>query len=67
MTFTPEQIYNIAMDSVNILKNGQPLNCSDADWIDEVERNKGHLKIMLELGSAYFGNLDLTPFEEAVK
>ena len=55
------------MDSVNLINAGQPNDCSDADWADDLTRNKEHLRLMLELGSAFFGNLDLTPFEEAVK
>lgn len=67
MDITPKQIYNISMDSVNLINAGQPNDCSDADWADDLTRNKEHLRLMLELGSAFFGNLDLTPFEEAVK
>ena len=67
MNLTLEQIYNIAMDSVNLINAGQPNDCSDADWADDLARNKEHLRLMLELGSAFFENLDLTPFEEAVK
>jgi hypothetical protein len=67
MDINAEQLYKASMDSVNLINAGQPADCSSEDWANELERNKAHLKMMLELGSAFFGNLDLTPFEQAVK
>lgn len=47
---TPEQIaqhYSAAMDSVNLINAGKPENMSDEDWVDCLDRNKEHLRIML--------------------
>jgi len=67
---TPEQevqrSYNAALDSVNLLNAGKPEDMTDADWADTVKRNKEHLTIQLNKGSAYYGSNDLTPFEQAI-
>jgi hypothetical protein len=47
---TAEQIqknYDASLDSVNLLNAGKPEEMSDADWTDCVERNVGHLEIMV--------------------
>lgn len=66
-TQTPQMTYNAAMDSVNLLAAGQPKSMTDTEWADCKQRNIDHLKIQIAKGSAYFGSLDLTPFENAVK
>jgi hypothetical protein len=67
---TQEEIqlhYNAAMDSVNLIRAGKPKNTSDEDWADAVKRNKEHLQIQITKGKDFYGNLDLTPFKDAVK
>jgi hypothetical protein len=55
------------MDSVALLQAGQPKDMTDADWQDCKQRNIDHLKIQIAKGAEYYGSLDLTPFENAVK
>jgi hypothetical protein len=65
---TAEEIkrnYNAAMDSVNLLKAGKPVDMSNEEWADCVKRNKEHLKIQLAKGN-YYAGYDLTPFESAI-
>ena len=67
ITFTPEEIqhhYSAAMDSVNLLVNGQPDGMSDEDWADCVARNVEHLKIMVS--KDFWTDQDLTPLQEAI-
>ena len=68
---TPEQevqkSYDAAMDSVNLLNAGKPEDMTDADWQDCKQRNIDHLKIQIAKGAEYYGSLDLTPFEDAIK
>jgi hypothetical protein len=68
---TPEQEvqrnYDAAMDSVALLQAGQPKDMTDADWADCKQRNIDHLKIQIAKGAEYYGSLDLTPFEDAIK
>ena len=67
---TAEQIaqhYKAALDSVNLLNAGKPEEMSDEDWQDCKQRNIDHLKIQIAKGAEYYGSLDLTPFEDAVK
>ena len=59
------QHYKAAMDSVNLLNAGKPVNTSDEDWADTVKRNKDHLNIML--AKDFWTTEDLTPFQNAVK
>ena len=59
--------YKAAMDSVNLLNAGKPEDMTDADWQDCKQRNIDHLKIQIAKGAEYYGSLDLTPFEDAVK
>lgn len=59
--------YKAAMDSVTLLQAGQPKDMTDADWQDCKQRNIDHLKIQIAKGAEYYGSLDLTPFEDAVK
>jgi len=61
------QDYKAAMDSVNLLQAGKPELMTDEEWTDTVARNKEHLTIQLNKGSAYYGSNDLTPFENAIK
>jgi hypothetical protein len=71
LELTPEQeaqrSYNAAMDSVNLLNAGKPEDMTDEDWADTVKRNKEHLEIQIAKGAEYYGTLDLTPFENAIK
>jgi hypothetical protein len=71
LELTPEQevqkSYDAAMDSVALLQAGQPKDMTDADWQDCKQRNIDHLKIQIAKGAEYYGSLDLTPFEDAVK
>ena len=71
LELTPEQqvqrSYDAAMDSVNLLNAGNPEDMTDADWQDCKQRNIDHLKIQIAKGAEYYGSLDLTPFENAVK
>ena len=71
LELTPEQevqrSYDAAMDSVNLLNAGKPEKMTDEDWADTVKRNKEHLEIQIAKGAEYYGSLDLTPFEDAIK
>jgi hypothetical protein len=63
---TAEQIaqhYSAAMDSVNLINNGQPEVMTDADWADCLSRNKEHLVIML--AKDYWTTEDLSPLQKA--
>lgn len=60
------QHYKAALDSVALLGAGKPEGMEDADWADCRQRNIDHLKIQLEKGSEFYGDLDLTPFKDAV-
>jgi hypothetical protein len=62
-----ERSYNASMDSVALLQAGQPKEMTDADWQDCKQRNIDHLKIQIAKGAEYYGSLDLTPFEDAIK
>jgi len=67
---TAEQIaqhYKAALDSVNLLNAGKPEDMTDEDWQDCKQRNIDHLKIQIAKGAEYYGSLDLTPFENAIK
>ena len=55
--------YDAAMDSVNLINAGKPEGMDDADWADTVQRNKDHLKIMLE--KDFWTTQDLTPLRNA--
>ena len=67
-TQTPQQTYDAAMDSVNLINAGNvsvpPM--SDADWADTIKRNVEHLELQVTKGADYFGDLDLTPFTLAI-
>lgn len=63
---TPEQIaqhYKAAMDSVNLINAGKPDGMDDQEWADCVERNKGHLRIIL--AKTFWINQNLTPLQQA--
>jgi len=60
------QDYKAAMDSVALLEAGKPELMTDEDWADTVKRNKEHLEIQIAKGAEYYGEHDLTPFEEAI-
>jgi hypothetical protein len=61
------QSYHAALDSVALLQAGKPEDMDDADWADCVARNKAHLEIQIAKGAEFYGEHDLTPFEQAVK
>jgi len=71
LELTPEQevqrSYDAAMDSVNLLNAGKPADMDETEWQDTVKRNKEHLEIQIAKGAEFYGEHDLTPFEEAVK
>jgi hypothetical protein len=62
-----QKSYDAAMDSVNLLNAGKPEDMAYEDWSDTVKRNKEHLEIQIAKGAEYYGEHDLTPFENAVK
>jgi len=67
---TPEEVarsYRAALDSCDLLNAGKPEKMTDADWADTVKRNKEHLEIQIAKGVEFYGEHDLTPFENAVK
>ena len=64
---TPAQVaasYSACMDSVNLLNAGKPKGMSDDDWAGCVERNVGHLKLMVE--KDYMQDQDLAPLYAAI-
>jgi hypothetical protein len=56
--------YSAAMDSVSLINAGQPEGMTDEDWADCLERNKGHLTIML--AKDFWTTEDLAPLQAAV-
>jgi hypothetical protein len=60
-----QRSYNAAMDSVNLLNAGKPVDMTDKDWADTVKRNKDHLAIQIAKGD-YYAGYDLTPFQQAI-
>ena len=65
-TITPEKIaehYSAAMDSVNLINGGKPIQMTDAEWADCLSRNKEHLKIML--AKDFWTTEDLAPLQAA--
>ena len=62
-----EQSYKASMDSVNLLNAGKPEDMTVEDWADCKQRNIDHLSIQIAKGADFYGDLDLTPFEDAVK
>ncbi len=67
-TLTPEQVarqYASTMDSVNLVNGVKPQGMSDADWADNVERNKAHIRIMLEK-DYWTAEQDLAPLRAAL-
>jgi hypothetical protein len=65
---TPEQIarhYAAAMDSVNLINAGKPVEMTDNAWVDCVARNKEHLQIML--AKPWWTNEDLSPLQAAAQ
>ena len=57
------QHYSAAMDSVNLINAGKPVQMSDAEWADCLSRNKEHLKIMV--AKDFWTTEDLTPLQQA--
>ena len=68
MEITAEQIaqhYKAALDSVELLKAGQPEGMDDTEWQDTVKRNKEHLEIML--AKDFWTTEDLAPLQTAAQ
>lgn len=66
-TITSEQIaqhYSAAMDSVKLLIEGKPESMTEADWEDCVNRNIGHLRIMVD--KDFWTTEDLKPMQDAI-
>ncbi len=61
-----QDTYNAAMDSVNLLNNGKPVDQSDEDWADSVSRNVEHLKIIVAKEDWPEG-FDLSPMTTAIE
>jgi len=59
-----EGTYNAAMDSVNLLNNGQPEGDSAEDWAGTVQRNVDHLSIIV--AKDWPTGFDLKPFNDAI-
>ena len=57
------QHYSAAMDSVNLINAGKPVQMSDAEWADCLSRNKEHLKIMV--AKDFWTTEDLMPLQQA--
>ena len=69
MNYTQEDItqaYSAAMDSVNLINAGKPQYMTDKDWEETLERNRAHLRIQVAKGADFYGDLDLTPFIDAI-
>jgi len=52
------QHYSAMLDSVNLIKEGQPEGTDDDDWADTVSRNQEHLTLML--AKDFWGNEDMS-------
>ena len=59
-----EGTYNAAMDSVNLLNNGQPEGDSAEDWAGTVQRNVDHLSIIV--AKDWPTGFDMKPFNDAI-
>ena len=57
--------YAAAMDSVNLIKAGQPEGMEDAEWADTLKRNRDHLEIMV--AKDFMQDQDLAPLKAAIK
>jgi len=62
-----QRSFDAAMDSVRLLEAGKPVDMTDEDWQDCKQRNIDHLNIQLAKGAEFYGEHDLTPFENAIK
>lgn len=63
---TPEQIaqhYSAAMDSVNLINAGKPEGMADDEWANCLQRNKAHLRLMLD--KDFWTTEDLSPLQAA--
>jgi hypothetical protein len=69
-TPTAEEVqrsYDASMDSCDLLNAGKPEDMTAEDWTDTKARNIAHLQIQIAKGAEFYGDHDLTPFENAVK
>lgn len=66
---TQEQIiakqYSACLDSVNLINAGKPTGMSDEEWLDCVECNKEHLRIML--AKDFWTTEDLSPIQAVLE
>jgi len=58
------QHYSAAMDSVDLINAGQPVDMDDAEWVDCKSRNQEHLEIMV--AKDFWTTEDMTPFNDAI-
>jgi hypothetical protein len=58
------QHYSAMLDSVNLIKSGQPDRMSDDDWADTVSRNREHLELMLT--REFWTDEDMNPVNEVL-
>jgi hypothetical protein len=67
LILTSEQVarhYSAAMDSVDLINAGKPEYMDEAQWINCLERNVGHLEIMIT--KDFMQTQDLTPLQAAI-
>jgi hypothetical protein len=53
--------YAAALDSVALISGGKPEGMEDVEWADTVERNKEHLRIMVDKN--FMQDQDLAPLQ----
>jgi len=58
------QHYRAAMDSVNLINEIVASGDTDAESVDDLKRNRDHLKIMV--AKDYWTTEDLQPFKDAI-
>lgn len=60
-----QQHYSAALDSVNLLNNGKPSEFTAGDWVDCVQRNVDHLKLIVAK-PWWTSDFDLEPLHRAI-
>jgi hypothetical protein len=58
------QHYSAALDSVSYIKNEKPATISQKDWINGIESNVEHLKLMIS--KDYWQGEDMKPLIDAI-
>lgn len=61
---TPAQIYSSALDSVNLINQGQPLGMSAEVWNTILQANVGALEVMV--AAPIWTTEDLQPLKDAI-